>query len=203
VQLPARLRAAVDAASMLTAMVRNCQRGWGWILRLGLSLAVLVCCAAVTLAAETIPSTEAENLLGEKIKIAASLNGKVGVLLLGFSHASGTNVGVWEKRLAQDYGANAQVVIYQMPILESVPRLVRGMMSSGMRKDIPKDKQANFLLVYHDEAEWKQVCGYQKSDDAFIVLGDKTGEIRWRGSGDGKLGSYATLHQQIQVLLVQ
>ena len=189
--------------SMLAAMERISHRGRVWILRLGLSLAALVCCAAVTLSAETIPSTEAENLLGQKINIAASLKGKVGVLLLGFSHASGMNVGVWEKRLAQDYGANAQVVIYQMPILESVPHLVRGMMSSGMRKDIPKEKQANFLLVYHDEDQWKQVCGYQKSDDAFIVLVDKTGEVRWHGSGDGKLGSYATLHQQIQLLLVQ
>ena len=184
-------------------MERKPYCGRGWRVKLGQSLVALACCAAITLAAETIPSTEAENLLGQKINIAGSLKGKVGVLLLGFSHASGTNVGVWEKRLAQDYGADAQVVTYQMPILESVPHLVRGMMSSGMRKDIPKEKQANFLLVYHDEDKWKQVCGYQKSDDAFIVLVDKTGEVRWHGSGDGKLGSYTTLHQQIQLLLVQ
>jgi hypothetical protein len=165
--------------------------------------AILICCWVGTMAAETIPSTEVENLLGQKINIASSLKGKVGVLLLGFSHASGMNVGVWEKRLTRDYGADAHVVIYQMPILESVPSLVRGMMTSGMRKNVAKEKQGNFLLVFHDEAEWKRVCHYQKSDDAFIVVVDKAGEVRWQGLGDAKLSSYGTLHQQIQQLLVQ
>jgi ATP10 protein len=166
-----------------------------------LRVALLLLCLALPLAAETIPSTEGENLLGQKVQIANSLKGRIGVLLLGFSKPSGNNVGLWQKRLAEDYASDANVLIYQIPLLESVPGFVRGIIISGMRKDVPKSQQANFVVVVHDEDQWKKVSGYQKSDDCFIMVVDKAGEIRWRGAGDPKLTNYATLHQQIQTLL--
>ena len=83
---------------------------------------MLVCCA-VALSAETLPATEGENLLGQKVKIAESIKGKTGVLVIGYSKSSGDITGAWEKRLSADFGSNSAVTVYQMPMLEAAPEI--------------------------------------------------------------------------------
>src|SRR3954463_14402491 len=72
-------------------------------------------CGAMTLSAETLPGTEGENLLGQKVKIAESLKGKVGVLVIGYSRASGEITAAWDKRLNADFASNPGVIVYQVP----------------------------------------------------------------------------------------
>jgi hypothetical protein len=168
-----------------------------------LLVAATLLCGAGALSAETLPGTAGENLLGQKVKIAESLQGKVGVLVVGYSKASGDILSAWERRLSADFAGRPEVVVYQIPILEGAPKFIRGMIVNGMRKGVPAPKQANFIVVVNDEDQWKRICGYQKGDDAYIVIVDKSGEIRQHGAVDAKLSSYSAVQEQIQELISQ
>src|SRR4051794_33164805 len=104
-----------------------------WMIRSLVSLGAMVLCGAMALSAETLPGTEGENLLGQKVKISESLKGKVGVLLIGYSKASGDISAAWGKRLTADFGGNPAVAIFQVPMLQGAPGFVRGMIVSGMK----------------------------------------------------------------------
>ena len=162
--------------------------------------AVLLC-GAMALSAESLPGTEGENLLGQKVKIADSLKGKIGVLVIGYSRSAGDITAAWDKRLSADYASNPAVTIYQIPMLGGAPGFIRGTIVSGMKKGVPAPKQANFIVVVKDEDEWKRVCGYQKGEDAYVVIVDKTGEIRQHSPVDAKLGNYSSVHDQIEKLI--
>jgi hypothetical protein len=163
-------------------------------------VSMLVCCA-VALSAETLPGTEGENLLGQKEKVADSLQGKIGVLVIGYSKAAGDITGAWEKRLSADFASNSAVTLYQMPMLEAAPKFIRGTIISGMKKGVPAPKQANFIVVVKDEDEWKRVSGYQKGQDAYVVIVDKDGEVRQHSAVDAKLSSYESVHHEIEKLI--
>ena len=165
-----------------------------------MAASMLVCCA-VALSAETLPGTEGENLLGQKVKVADSLKGKIGVLVIGYSKASGDITGAWEKRLSADFGSNSAVAVYQMPMLEAAPKFIRGTIISGMKKGIPAPKQANFIVVIKDEDEWKRVSVYQKGQDAYVVIVDRDGEVRQHSAVDSKLSSYDSVRHEIEKLI--
>ena len=165
-----------------------------------LFLGVTLLCT-LALSAETLPGTEGENLLGQKIKIAESLKGKVGVLVIGYSKASGDITAAWGKRLSADFANRPSVMVYQIPMLEDAPKFIRGMIVSGMKKGVPAPKQASFIVVVKDEDQWKRICGFQKGDDAYVVIVDQAGEIRQRSAVDAKLSHYSAIHDQVENLI--
>ena len=173
------------------------------MIRARMMVAALLICGAVVLSAETLPGTDGENLLGQKVKIVDSLKGKIGVLVIGYSKASGDITAAWEKRLSTDYAGNTAVTIYQIPMLEAAPKFIRGMIISGMKKGVPAAKQSSFIVVVNDEDEWKRVSGYQKGEDAYVVVVDKAGQIRQHSAVDAKLSDYSSVHQQIEQLMTR
>lgn len=173
------------------------------MIRLRAMLAAVTVFGAMTLLAETLPATDGENLLGQKVKIADSLKGKIGVLVIGYSKASGDITAAWEKRLSADYANNPTITIYQIPMLEAAPKFIRGMIVSGMKKGVPAAKQSSFIVVVKDEDEWKRSAGYQKGEDAYVVIVDKEGEIRQHSAVDAKLTNYSAVHQQIEKLITR
>jgi len=168
-----------------------------------LTAGAMLLSGAIALSAEMLPETEGENLLGQKIKIADSLKGKVGVLVIGYSKASGDITSAWEKRLSADFASSSVVTVYQVPILEGAPRFIRGMIVSGMKKGVPAPKQASFVVVVSDEDQWKRICGFQKGDDAYVVIVDRTGEVRQHSAIDAKLSSYSSVQEQIEKLIAR
>jgi hypothetical protein len=171
------------------------------MIRPGVLIVAMLVCSVMALSAETLPATEGENLLGQKVKIADSLKGKAGVLVIGYSKSAGEITAAWDKRLSADYGSNPAVTIYQIPMLEAAPKFIRGTIISGMKKGVPAAKQGNFIVVVKDEDEWKRVSGFQKSDEAYVLIVDKSGEIQQHSPVDAKLTSYSSVHQQIEKLI--
>jgi hypothetical protein len=52
-----------------------------------------------------------------------------------------------------------------------------------MKSDIPKEKRDRFLVIYSGEKELKEAAGFEAPDDAYLVLIDPNGEVRWRFHG--------------------
>ena len=150
-----------------------------------------------------IPVTHATSFSGAQITLPDDLHGKTGVLVLGFSKASGDVSKGWGQRIAARYATSGTVAYYQMPVLEDVPKLIRGMVMKSMRSGVPETEQPHFLPVFSNEAEWKKVSRFQNADDAYVLVVDGDGNIRWQTSGKVSDSGFAALEQQIDAARAQ
>lgn len=152
-------------------------------------------------AAQQLPRLQEENLAGQQVLLPDATSGKVAVLVFGFTRASQTTTESWAKRIQTDYGKTAGFEWYRLPVLEEAPRLIRGMIVSGMKKGVAESQRANFVPVLHNEAELKKLVGYKEPDDAYIVVLDRGGKVAYQTHGASADPGYAQLRAQVDSLL--
>ena len=138
---------------------------------------------ALSLGAEQLPPVEGQDLLGKTVSLPAAAAGQAAILVIGFTHASQNQTKAWSQRLEKQFPAPAPVRIYSIAVLEDVPKLVRGMAVHGIKSGVPAEQRGRFLLVYHHEAELKQSAGFAAPDDAYLLVLDPAGAVRWRFHG--------------------
>ena len=165
--------------------------------------AVLAVCLSMPLdaAAQQLPRLQEENLAGQQVVLPDAASGKVAVLIFGFSRASQTPTEAWAKRIGSDFGKSSGFELYQLPLLEEVPRIIRGMIASGMKKGVPENQRANFVPVMHSEAELKKLVGYKEADDAYLVVLDCYGKVAFQTHGATPDANYAQLRSKLENLL--
>jgi hypothetical protein len=144
-----------------------------------------------------IPVTHETTFAGTQVTLPNDLQGRVGVLVLGFSKSSGDMCKAWGQRLAASYPESSGVMYYQMPVLEAVPKLVRGMIVKGIRSGVPESERAHFMPTFSDEDEWKKIARYANADDAYVLLVDGDGRVRWQTSGEATDAAFAALKEQV------
>jgi hypothetical protein len=91
-------------------------------------------------------------------------------------------------------------MFYQMPVLESVPNLIRGMVLKSMRSGVPEAMQPHFMPTFSDEAEWKRIARYANPDDAYVLVVDGDGRVRWQTSGKVTDAGFGALKEQVEAL---
>jgi hypothetical protein len=147
-----------------------------------------------------IPTAHGTTFAGTQVTLPDDLRGRAGVLVLGFSKNSGDVCKGWGQRLAASYGDSHDVLYYQMPVLEGVPKLIRGMVVKGIKSGVPGAEQSHFLPTFSDEAEWQKVARYANADDAYVLVVDGEGRVRWQTSGKATDAGFAALKQQVESL---
>jgi hypothetical protein len=138
------------------------------------------------------PAFEVDTLAGSKIKMPADAAGKVSLVVMSFSKDSGLASKAWAERYAKDGGHS-----YTAALLEAAPRLVRGLIRSGMRGDMPKEMHGRTLLIYKGEAEWKKRTGFQAGTEKqpYLILLDRQGRVQWQRHGAFSEALYAELRK--------
>lgn len=174
----------------------------------GVSRYIVFVVAWMTLGADArsqtrIPVTQGTSFAGTAVNLPGDLRGKVGVLVLGFSKTSGDVCKGWGQHLAASYENSHDVVYYQMPELESVPKLVRGMVLRSMKSSVPQSDQAHFMPIFSDEAAWKSVARFGNADDAYVLVVDGDGKVLWQTSGHVSEAAFAGLKQQVETIRAQ
>jgi hypothetical protein len=148
-------------------------------------LAASIACQPSTSYAQAtlaIPQTEATALSGQVIRLPQDLPPHA-VLILGFSEKSSSDTAACGKRLGEALAKQLEVKVYQIPVLEEVPRLVRGFVTRSMKKSVPAPVQSTFIPVFDHETEWKRLSGFAAPDDAYILIAGHQGQILWRTHG--------------------
>ena len=152
-------------------------------------------------AAQQFPRLQEENLDGRQVVLPDAVAGRVTVLVVGFSHASSTPSGAWAKRVQDDFGKTPNFALYQLAVIEDAPRMIRGMITSGMKKGVPENQRAYMVPVVHQEAELKKLVNYGAADDAYIVVLDRNGKVVWQTHGSTAGAAYDELHTKVQALI--
>lgn len=139
----------------------------------------------LTATAQQLPRIEGTNLLDQKVELPEAAGGHAAVLVLGFTHASQHEVKPWAAKLTPLHPT------WQVAVLQDVPRLVRGMVEHGIKSGTPADQRGHFLMAFHGEKELKDAAGFSAPDDAYVLVIDGSGAIRFKYHGavtDSALG---------------
>jgi hypothetical protein len=151
-------------------------------------------------ATERIPEVHGTSLTNQAVDLPEGLQGKAGVLVLGFSRGSRDGVAEWGRRLAADYRSSPTVVYYEMPVLASVPGMLRGMVVRSMKSSVPERAQARFVPITDDEKTWRALVHYREADDPYLLVVNAQGSVVWRTQGVPTDAAYAELKQQVEML---
>jgi hypothetical protein len=156
-----------------------------------LACLLLALCAGILHAQRSIPNIEGETLSGKKASLPRDLGSKPALLIIGFTHASQAQTKAWGLRVRDRFPT------WSIAVLEDVPHLVRGMVSHSIKSGIPKEQYDKFLLVYHGEKDLKQVAGFDHPDDAYLLVIDSAGAVRWSFHGPVTDGAVEEIGRQL------
>jgi hypothetical protein len=149
---------------------------------------------------ERIPEVHGTSLSNTAVNLPEALQGKVGILVLGFSRGSRDAVASWGRRLATNYRESPTVAYYEMPVLASAPGMVRGFIVRSMRSSVPEPMQARFVPIMDNEAAWRGLVHYGPPDDPYVLVVDGQGNVVWQTQGQPTETAYAALKQQVETL---
>ncbi len=165
------------------------------------TLTHLVCAAsllsAFALPAQSIPAVHTEALAGNQVNLPDDLHGHTAILVIGFSRGSQDEVAAWGKRLAADYNGSPTVQYYELAMLASVPRPLRGFVTRSMKKSVPERAHAHFLPIITGEDAWRALARYKGGDSAYLLVVDPTGTVRWQTQGPATDGTAQELRRHL------
>jgi hypothetical protein len=136
--------------------------------------------------AQTMPVTEGETLSGKKVKPADLASGHDAVLVAGFSHEAGMRCGAWMKALKSD-PALKDVTVLDLAMLEKAPSMLRGMIKSGMRKNVSSMDQDRIVVMTQDQQSWEKYFSVDNTNDPYVLVLNAKGDVVWHGHGTADL----------------
>jgi hypothetical protein len=149
-------------------------------------------------AGEAFPRLSAKTLTGKSLNLPVAALGKPAVLLFSFSRAAGKDARLWNDRLARDY--SSAVPTYDVVVLESLPKLFRGLALSGIRSGMPLSVQDRTIVLYQDEKLWKARLTASDNNRAYVILLAPDGHLRWSNATAYTAPEYARLKNRIDSL---
>jgi hypothetical protein len=132
---------------------------------------------------QRMPPLKGDLLSGKPGVLPDLAAGRITLVILGFSYDSRLQVEAWAERFRARYGAAADVTLFEVPMMGSAARLGRWFIDSGMRKNTPAELHSRVMTVYGGNDDWKTRVGFSAPDDAYLVLIDRQGIVRWLAHG--------------------
>jgi hypothetical protein len=152
-------------------------------------------------AAERIPEVHGTSFADQAVNLPQDLRDKAaGILVLGFSRGSRDAVTGWAQKIAGDYRTSNVVNYYELPVVASVPGLLRGVLLRWIRSSAPERAHKRIVPITNDEAGWRALVHYGEADDAYLLVVDSRGDVVWQTQGQPTDAAYAALKQQVEAL---
>jgi hypothetical protein len=149
---------------------------------------------------DAIPPLHGQSFADTTVNLPADLNGRPGILVLGFSKKSSAQTKTWNDVVLPDYGSNPHIVYYESAVLADVPSFIRGTILKSIRNSMSPAERAHFVPILTDSGKWRSAAQYSAADDAYVLLVDPTGQIQWRTHGPFNASTYATLKESLAKL---
>jgi len=138
---------------------------------------------AVLALGQRMPPLKGDLLSGKPGVLPDLAAGQTTLVILGFSYDSRFQVEAWAAKFRARYGAAADVTLFEVPMMGSAARLGRWFIDSGMRKNTPPELHGRVMTVYGGNDDWKARVGFSAPNDAYLVLIDRQGIVRWLAHG--------------------
>jgi len=149
---------------------------------------------------QRIPDVHTTSFSGDLVDLPAMLQGKIAILILGFSKGSRNQATLWGRRLPTDYFYSPDVLYFEMPVLEAVPRLLRGAVLRSIKSEVSVRSQPHFAPLTTDEQRWRTVVHYNQPDDAYVLVVDSNGLVQAQFQGEPTDASYQEMKRRVEQL---
>jgi hypothetical protein len=150
-------------------------------------------------AGDLFPQLRGQTLTSKSLELPTAACGKPAVVIFSFSRTAGKDARLWNEHVAGDFSNT--VPGYMVIVLESVPKLFRGVVVSGIKSAMPPPVQDGAIVLYQDEKLWKLRLTAAYNDRAYVVLLGADGHLRWSNSEAFADSEYARLKSEIERLL--
>ena len=144
----------------------------------------------------TLPDLKGEFLSGRKAVLPHVAAGKIALLALGFTYDSRFAVEAWTDRFRKKFKGNAQVTFFEVPMIGGAAQLGRWFINRGMRKGTPTELHENVVTVYGGTSPWKERLAFKQENDAYLILLDPRGTVRWLHTGPFDEEAFAKLSEE-------
>ncbi len=133
---------------------------------------------------ELFPTIKARDLEGRDVTLPGAFEGERNLVVVAFRREQQSLVDSWgpwcEERAAADPGFR----FYEVPVIERVWKPVRRMIDGGMAAAIRNPEVLRrTLTVYGDVSRLATPLGIIDRSTVALFLVDRTGAVRWTGSG--------------------
>ena len=134
---------------------------------------------------ERLPTLKGQFLTGRDAVLPEASAGKVTLIAMGFTYGSRVPVEAWGAWYRTAIGLRTDITFFEVPMIGGLAILGRWFIDRGMREGTPVELHDHVITVYRDTGEWKQRIGYAsaRKDDAYLVVLDTEGVVRWLHHG--------------------
>ena len=133
---------------------------------------------AASAGAQGVPRVSGATLSGRAIVLPDAVRGKRAVFILSFTKGASGECRAWLNRLKSEYPSREVVPVYMLPVLEDVPKFVRGMVVRSIKKDIGAEGAEITVPVFSGESEWQKVVNYGKGNEAYVLVLGMDGRVK-------------------------
>jgi hypothetical protein len=141
------------------------------------------------------PGFSGQTITGRSLNLPTAAKDKSAVLVFSFSRTAGKDARLWNEHLTKDFPTT--IPAYGVILLESAPKIFRGLAISGIKSSMPISVQDRTIVLYRDEELWKQRLAVRDDRRAYVLLLGPSGHVRWVNSGAFSDAMYARLKNQI------
>jgi ATP10 protein len=147
---------------------------------------------------DPFPQLTGQTLTNKSLDLPAGGAGRPAMVVFSFTRTAGKDARLWNEHLSKDF--STVVPDYDVIVLQSVPKLFRGMAVSGIRSSMPLPLQDRTIVLYADEALWKARLAVSDDSRAYVVLLAPDGHIRWISAGAFTANTYALFKDEVDKL---
>lgn len=134
---------------------------------------------------DVFPRLEGEFLTGRKAILPDAAQGKVALVMMGFTYQSRFVVEAWSEPVRKAFAARELATFFEVPVLGGMARMGKFFIDRGMRSGTSKALHENVITVWGNVDRWKLLMGFSKSaeDDAYLALLGQDGHVLWLHHG--------------------
>jgi len=134
---------------------------------------------------DPLPTLKGQLLTGRDAALPQAASGKVTLVAVGFTYQSRFPGEAWAEWYRKTLGSRADVTLFEVPMIGGLATLGRWFIERGMRSGTPVDLHGRVMTVYGDTDEWKRRLSYssEHKDDAYLIVLDREGIVRWLHHG--------------------
>lgn len=147
---------------------------------------------------DVLPDISGQTPSGGSLHLSDVVAHKTSVVVFSFSRTAGKDARLWNDHLYKDYGSNRLVAGSTVIMLEAAPRLLRGIIVSELKKNMPPSMRDRTMVSYQNEELWKQRLAMADDSHAFVLLLGPDRRLRWRNSGAFSDAEYTELKNKVQ-----
>jgi hypothetical protein len=136
-------------------------------------------------AGEIFPRLEGEFLSGRKAVLPDAAQGKLALVLMGFTYGSRFPVEAWAEHVRKVFATRDAATFFEVPVLGGMARMGKWFIDSGMRRGTPKELHENVITVWGGVDRWKALAAFSPGaeNDAYLILIGRDGRILWLHHG--------------------